>query len=78
MKALLTLTRFKRALALSSKSYQAMMIDIDEKIEILLDIVDDRTAVQKLFHDALSNGFIYLARERYRDQLALHRKSNYR
>lgn len=50
-----------------------MAVDNDE-FEYLLNIVDDRTVIQRQLHDALSNGFMCLARERYRDALALYRK----
>lgn len=48
--------------------------DEDRRIEELLDAVDERTKIQTKLHDALSNGFMWIARERYRDALATYRK----
>lgn len=50
------------------------MSDETDQFEKLFDAVDNRTSVQVQLHLALENGFIWLARERYRDALALHRK----
>lgn len=46
----------------------------DRGIEELLDAVDERTKIQTLLHDALTKGFMWIARERYRDALATYRK----
>lgn len=46
----------------------------DEQLEKVLDAVDLRTNAQTQLHSALMDGFISLARERYRDSLATYRK----
>ncbi|CAN8076165.1 unnamed protein product [Agarophyton chilense] len=45
----------------------------DAELESLLDAVDCRTQQQQAFHDLLSDGFMSLARERYRDPLSTER-----
>ncbi|KAI0559892.1 hypothetical protein FGB62_131g026 [Gracilaria domingensis] len=45
----------------------------DTELEELLDAVDNRTQQQQVFHDLLSDGFLSLARERYRDPLSTER-----
>lgn len=47
----------------------------NDQLEQILDAVDERTAMQKRLQEQLSNGFMQLARERYRDALAIHRTS---
>lgn len=39
----------------------------DKRLEALLDSVDERTAIQQVLHNHISDGFMSLARERYRD-----------
>lgn len=45
----------------------------DESLEKLLDAVDNRTHQQDLFHNLISDGFMSLARERYRDPSSTER-----
>lgn len=52
----------------------SLMVGNDE-LELLLDAVDSRTAQQSLLHDSMADGFMALARERYRDPSSLQRKS---
>lgn len=47
--------------------------DDDEQIVTVLDAVDRRTAIQTEMWSAMQNGFIHLARERYRDPLSIYR-----
>lgn len=48
----------------------------DDELERVLNQVDERTQIQQLFHEHLSNGFMSLARERYRDPSSAERKSS--
>ena len=48
----------------------------DDRLETLLDAVDARTARQQLLHSTISNGFMSLARERYRDPSSIERTYN--
>lgn len=47
----------------------------DDRAAEVLNALDERTVVQKRLQSELANGFMWLARERYRDSLATHRKS---
>jgi len=53
---------------------EARVVD-DAHLESVLDAVDKRTIHQQLLHNHIADGFMSLARERYRDSSSLERTS---
>lgn len=62
---------FRKLIAYSVANARVVM---DNKtVGKVLDAVDERTLLQERLHDLVSDGFMWLSRERYRDALATHR-----
>lgn len=49
------------------------LIDND-RLEAILNRFDERTQLQEMLHNYMSDGFMSLARERYRDASSIERK----
>lgn len=46
----------------------------DKSLEELFDVIDERTKVQEMLHNSIGDGFMSLARERYRQPASTESK----